>query len=49
MTKAATGKKISRTQQRSRAFAPTEIYTRKRLAEFARNNDKALSGYRIGK
>ena len=28
---------------------PVEIYSKKRLAEFARNNEKALAGYRLNK
>jgi AbrB family looped-hinge helix DNA binding protein len=28
---------------------PVEIYSEKRLAEFARNNETALSGYRLKK
>jgi hypothetical protein len=49
MNKTATGKKIIRNQRGSRTAVPAEIYTKKRLAEFAENNEKALAGLRLKK
>ena len=34
---------------RAGATFPVEIYTDRRVAEFARNNDKALAGFRLKK
>ena len=34
---------------RADATVPVEVYSGKRLAEFARNNEAALTGYRLKK
>ena len=34
---------------RAGVTVPVEIYTGKRLAEFARNNETALAGYKLGR
>ena len=34
---------------RAEADSPVEIYSRKRMAEFTRNNETALAGYRLKK
>jgi len=34
---------------RAGAAFPVEVYSEKRLAEFARNNEAALAGYRLKK